>query len=477
MSTIETDICVIGAGSGGLSVAAGAAQLGVPTVLVERGAMGGDCLNHGCVPSKALLAAAHAAHAVRDAGRFGVRVPAPEIDFAAVRAHVRRAITAIEPNDSEARFTKLGVRVLRRHARFAGPDTVVLDDGTTIHARRIVVAAGARAAVPPMPGLDTVPYLTNETLWANETLPEHLVVLGGGVIGVEMAFAHRRLGSRVTIVEGAAVLAREDAHLAAGLKQVLVDEGVVLREGVKVLRVEPGPTLVLATEAGEERLTGSHLLVATGRAPNLDGLDLEKGGVTATRAGIAVTPGLVSVSNPKVFAVGDIADVAGIGPRQFTHVAGYHAGIVIRRALFRLPAKVDYRALPRVTFTDPELAQVGLTEAEAKAAGHTPQVLHWDMAENDRAIAEGNTVGQARLVLNAKGRLIGAGILAPHAGEMIGQWGTAIMAGVKLSAMAGQIIAYPTRAEAAKRAAGSYFTPQLFAPRARWLVRQLRRLG
>jgi pyruvate/2-oxoglutarate dehydrogenase complex dihydrolipoamide dehydrogenase (E3) component len=474
MATLETDICVIGAGSGGLSVAAGAAQLGVPTVLIEQGAMGGDCLNYGCVPSKALLAAAHAAQAVRDAGRFGVRTAPPEIDFAAVRAHVQGAIAAIEPNDSEARFTGLGVRVFRQHARFTAPDTVTLADGTAIRARRIVVAAGARAAVPPIPGLDTVPYLTNETLWANPTLPAHLVVLGGGAIGVEMAFAHRRLGSQVTLVEGAAILGREDQELAEGLKQVLRDAGITLIEQAKVLRAEAGPSLVLE---GDRRVSGSHLLVATGRAPNTAGLGLEAANVATTKLGIAVTTGLVSTTNPKVFAIGDIADVDGIGPRQFTHVAGYHAGIVIRRALFRLPARIDYRALPRAIYTDPELAQVGLTEAEARAAGTQASSLHWTMAENDRAIAEGATVGLAKLTLDARGKIIGAGMLAPHAGELIAQWGTAIMQGAKLSAMAGQVIAYPTRAEAGKRAAGSYFTAKLFAPRTRWLVRKLRRLG
>jgi pyruvate/2-oxoglutarate dehydrogenase complex dihydrolipoamide dehydrogenase (E3) component len=474
MATLETDICVIGAGSGGLSVAAGAAQLGVPTVLIEKGVMGGDCLNYGCVPSKALLAAAHAAHAVRDAARFGVRVGAPEIDFAAVRAHVHRAIAAIEPNDSEARFTSLGVRVFRQHARFTGPDTVTLADGTAIRARRIVVAAGARAAVPPIPGLDQVPYLTNETLWENATLPAHLLVLGGGAIGVEMAFAHRRLGSAVTLVEGAAILGREDTELAEGLKRVLRDEGIALIENAKVLRAEPGPTLVLESK---QRITGSHLLVATGRAPNLSGLGLEAANIASTKAGITVTTGLVSTTNPKVFAVGDIADVENIGPRQFTHVAGHHAGIVIRRALFRLPAKVDYRALPRAIYTDPELAQVGLTEAEARAGGVKASSLHWKMDENDRAIAEGATVGLAKITLDGRGKIIGAGILAPHAGELIAQWGTAIAERAKLSAMAGQIIAYPTRAEAGKRAAGSYFTAKLFAPRTRWLVRQLRRFG
>lgn len=473
MRTLNPDICVIGAGSAGLSVAAGAAQLGAETVLIEAGEMGGDCLNHGCVPSKALLAAAHEAVRHRAAAAFGMTSSPPSIDRARVAAHVQEVIASIAPIDSVARFEGLGVTVVRAWAKFIDRNTVEAGE-FRITARRFVLAVGSSAFVPPIPGLDQVPYLTNETLWENETLPSHLLVLGGGAIGVEMAFAHRRLGSAVTLVEGAAILGREDAELADGLKQVLRDEGITLLEQAKVLRAEAGPTLVLE---GDRRITGSHLLVATGRAPNLDGLGLEAGNVAFGKAGITVTTGLVSTTNPKVFAVGDIADVENIGPRQFTHVAGYHAGIVIRRALFRLPAKVDYRALPRATYTDPELAQVGLTEAEARAAGTKASSLHWKMDENDRAIAEGATVGMARITLDGRGRIIGAGILAPHAGELIAHWGTAIAQGAKLSAMAGQIIAYPTRAEAGKRAAGSYFTAKLFAPRTRWLVRQLRRFG
>jgi pyruvate/2-oxoglutarate dehydrogenase complex dihydrolipoamide dehydrogenase (E3) component len=475
---ITTDIAVIGAGSAGLSVAAGAAQLGAPIVLVEPGRMGGDCLNTGCVPSKALLAAAQAAHAVRTAHRFGVRTGPPEIDFDAVRAHVRHAIAEIAPNDSEERFTGLGATVLRTTARFLDARTLETEAGERIAARRIVVAAGARPALPPIPGLASVAHLTSETLWDNPTLPPHLLVLGGGAIGVEMAFAHARLGSQVTLVEAACLLPRDDPELVEGLRPVLAEAGIAVREHCRVARVEPGPVLVVAeADGGERHLAGSHLLVATGRTPNTEALALERGGVAFGKAGIAVDRGLVSISNRHVFAAGDIADVAGIGPRQFTHVAGYHAGIILRRALFRLPAKLDYSALPRVTFTDPELAQVGMTEAEACAAGHVPRIARWPLAENDRAVAEGATRGLVKLVADRRGRLLGAGILAPHAGEMIAQLGTAMRAGVTLAGLAQQIIAYPTRAEAAKRAAGTLLATRLFAPRTKRLVAFLRRFG
>lgn len=478
MAMISTDIAVIGAGSAGLSVTAGAAQLGAPTVLIEHDRMGGDCLNTGCVPSKALLAAAHAAEAARGAGRLGIRTGPVEVDFAALRAHIRHAIAEIAPNDSEERFTGLGARVLRTRARFLDAQTLETDAGDRIAARRIVVAAGARPAVPPIPGLAAVSHLTSETLWENETLPRHLLVLGGGSIGVEMAFAHARLGSRVSLVEAAGLMARDDPELVDGLRPVLASAGVQLFENARVLRVETGPTLVLALPDGsEQQISGSHLLVAAGRTPNTDLLALDRGGITFGKAGIAVDRGLVSVSNRRVFASGDIADVAGIGPRQFTHVAGYHAGVILRRALFRLPARVDYRALPRVTYTDPELAQVGMTEAEARAEGHVPTIARWPLAENDRAVAEGDTRGLVKLVADRRGRLLGAGILAPHAGEMIAQFGTAILAGVSLSTLAQQIIAYPTRAEAGKRAAGSLLATRLFAPRTKRLVSLLRRFG
>ena len=472
----EFDLAVIGAGAAGLSVTAVAAQLGLRVVLIERGRMGGDCLNTGCVPSKALLAASHAAHNARAAGRFGLRIAEPEIDWAAVQAHVHGVIAAIAPMDSVARFTTLGATVLAGTARFVAPDAleVGLPDGPRrLTANRIVIAAGGRAVVPAIPGLAEVPHVTHEGIFDLSRRPDHLLILGGGPIGLEMAQAHAGLGCRVSIVEGGRIAGRDDPELVGGLRTVLLAQGVVVIEGVKVAAVEPGPVLVL--EDGR-RIEGSHLLVAVGRQPNLEALDLATGGVRAGPAGIATDTGLRSLTNRRVFAVGDIADPAGIGPRAFTHVGTYHAGIVIRRALFRLPARVNYAALPRVTYTDPELAQVGLTEAEARAAGHAIHILRWPLADNDRAQTERRTDGLVKLVVSARGRVLGAGILAPHAGEMIGIFTLAIDRGIKLSALAGLIVPYPTFAEAGKRAAGSFFTPRLFAASTKWLVRQLARL-
>ena len=433
--------------------------------------MGGDCLNTGCVPSKALLAAAHAAGAARAAGRFGIHAE-PRIDWAAVHEHVHAVIAAIAPADSVARFTALGAEVIAGEARFVAPDALAVN-GRRLTARRIVIAAGARAAAPPIPGLDGVPYFTNETLFEHRLCPEHLLILGGGPIGLEMAQSFALLGARVTVVEAASIAGREDPALVAPLRGILAGQGVSLIEGVGVAAVEAGPVLVLADG---RRIAGSHLLVAAGRQPNLEALDLAAGQVRATRAGIATDAGLRSLSNRRVYAAGDIADPLGIGARAFTHLCSYHAGIVIRRALFRLPARLDYAALPRVTYTDPELAQVGMTEAEARAAGHDPVVLTWKLDENDRAIAERRTEGLVKLVVTRGGKVLGAGLLAPHAGEMIGTWTLAIARKVPLAALAGMIVPYPTLAEIGKRAAGSFYTARLFAAGTRRLVRWLARL-
>jgi len=467
----DYDLAVIGAGAAGLSVTAVAAQLGLRVVLIERDRMGGDCLNFGCVPSKALLAASHAAQAARDAGRFGIRLPEPEIDWPAVREHLHGVIAAIAPTDSEARFRALGAHVLRGEARFVSRDTLAVD-GRRFSARRIVIAAGSRASVPAIPGLDQVPHLTNATIFDLAERPDHLLILGGEPIGLELADAFTGLGSRVTVIEAATIAGKEDPELVASLRDGLLERGVTLLEGAKAASVEPGPTVVLADG---RRIAGSHLLVAAGRQPNLEALDLAAGNVQAGRTGIATDRGLRSLTNRRVFAIGDIADPQGIGPRAFTHVGSYHAGIVIRLALFRLPARIDYAALPRVTYTQPELAQVGMTEAEARAAGHRIGVLRWPLADNDRATAERENVGLVKLVVTGN-RLLGAGILAPNAGEMIGLWTLAIAQRTRLSALASVIAPYPTRSEAGKRAAGSFFLSRLFAPRTKTLVRWLARL-
>ncbi|MFM8681489.1 MAG: dihydrolipoyl dehydrogenase family protein [Alphaproteobacteria bacterium] len=470
---LRADLCVIGAGSGGLAVAAGAVQMGASVVLVEKGEMGGDCLNAGCVPSKALLAAAHAAQAVRDARRFGVHAPAPEIRFGEVHAHVHGVIAAIAPHDSVARFEGLGVHVVKAAARFAGPD-VVEAGGARIRARRFVVATGSRAAVPPIPGLADAGYLTNETIFGLAERPRHLLVVGGGPIGVEMAQAFRRLGAEVTLVEKATILPRDEPEAVAVVRAALLREGVELLESTGLRSVRREGDLVVATlDAGGRdgrRIEASHVLVAAGRQPNVEDLGLEAAGIAHGATGIAVDARLRS-SNRRVFAIGDVA-----GGPQFTHVAGQHAGIVIRNALFGIPARVDYKALPWVTYADPEIAHAGLTEAAARAAGHDARILSWSFAANDRAQAERATEGLAKIVLGRKGRILGATIVGPRAGELIGPWVLAISSGLGIGSVASAVLPYPTLSEVSKRAAGSHYTPKLFGRTTRRIVGLVQRL-
>jgi pyruvate/2-oxoglutarate dehydrogenase complex dihydrolipoamide dehydrogenase (E3) component len=470
MTTLTPDVCIVGAGSAGLVVAAGAAQLGLDVVLIERAEMGGDCLNQGCVPSKALIAAAKLAQAQRDGAAFGIAPVEPQVDFGRVMDHVHQVIGAIAPNDSVERFEKLGVRVLKEEARFTGR-TELQAGPYRIESRRIVLATGSRPTAPPIHGLADAGYLTNETIFANRTLPSHLIVIGGGPIGFEMAQAHRRLGSRVTVLEVADFLAKDDPELAAIVVARLKREGVDLRAHTKIARVERTPSGVALTLENGERLEGSHLLVAAGRAPVVESLDLDKAGVAHTPKGITVDPSL-RTSNRNVWAIGDCN-----GLYAFTHMAGYEASLFIRGALFRAPARLDAAIVPWATYTDPELAQVGLSERQAREKhGDAIRILRWDLSENDRAQTERTTEGMVKAITDRRGRILGAAIAAPHAGELIQPWCLAVYKRLKISTLAGFVPPYPTLGEASKRAAGSYFTAALFGPRTRWLVRLLSRL-
>lgn len=468
MRKLKADIIVIGAGSGGLSVASGAAQLGLRVVLFEKGEMGGDCLNTGCVPSKALIASAHAAHDARTAGRLGVTAD-PTVDFAAVMAHVRAAITAIEPHDSQQRFESLSVTVIREPARFTGPRTVA-SASVEVTARKIVIATGSRAKAPSIAGLPGSAFLTNETIWGLTELPRRLIVLGAGPIGLELGQAFRRLGSEVVVVEAAQPLPREDRDLAQPVLDQLASDGIEVFTGRQVDAVERSGDVV-AVVSGGHRVEGSHLLVAVGREAVLEGLNLEAANIAHGPRGIALDRQLRSTSNPAVFAVGDAA-----GREAFTHVAGAHAGLVVRRALFAQSTDVEALVIPRVTYTDPEIAAVGLSEADArKLHGDRLQVLSVPFKSNDRAIAEADTRGLAKLVLDPKGRILGVGIVGRGAGELIHPWALALTAKLKLRAFADFIAPYPTRGEIHKRLASAFYSPILFADRTRALVSLLKR--
>jgi pyruvate/2-oxoglutarate dehydrogenase complex dihydrolipoamide dehydrogenase (E3) component len=471
MDVIKTDLCIIGAGSGGLALTAGAAQMGARVVLVEGGQMGGDCLNTGCVPSKALLAAAKAAEAARQAGRFGVRTGPVSVDFAAAKDHVLSAIAAIAPHDSQERFEGLGVTVIRAFARFTGPAEVEAG-GQRIRARRFVIATGSRAAIPPVPGIEQVQHFTNETIFALREAPSHLIILGGGPIGLEMAQAHRRLGCEVTVIEAFKALGGDDPEAAAVVIAALRAEGVRVMEGQPVVRLrkKPGTGQIEAVLGDGDVITGSHLLVAAGRVPALDRLDLDKAGVAYGPRGVSVGANLRSVSNRRVYAVGDVA-----GGAQFTHAAGAHAGVAIRQILLGLPAKAA-AVVPWVSYTDPELAQAGLTEAAAREVyGARLRILRAELGGNDRAVAEGKTLGFVK-VMAVSGRPVGATVVGAQAGEMIAFWALAIAQRTRLSTIAGVILPYPTLSESAKRAAGAYFSDQLFAnPRLKAFVRLVQR--
>jgi pyruvate/2-oxoglutarate dehydrogenase complex dihydrolipoamide dehydrogenase (E3) component len=471
--TIEADICVIGAGSAGLSLAAGAAQLGARTVLIESSKMGGDCLNHGCVPSKALIAAGKAAQSHRLAERLGIGFAAPEIDFRRVRAHVQGVIAAIEPMDSVERFEGLGVTVIQAAARFVGRREVEAG-GRRVKARRIVVATGSKPLVPPIPGLDTVPFLTNETVFDRTELPDHLIVIGGGPIGCELGQAFRHLGARVSVIEMFEILPKDDPELVEILRGRLRADGVELHEHTKVVAVaeaEGGIVVTVEQDGATRKIAGSTLLLAAGRRPSLDGLNLDAAGIVYDKTGIR-TDARLRTSNRRVFAAGDVA-----GGFQFTHMAGYHAGIVIRNALFRLPAKVRHDAVPWVTYAEPELANVGLTEAQARERAEDIRILRAPFAENDRARTERMTDGLIKVIARPNGRILGAAIVGPQAGDLIQPWVLAISQKLKVGALAQMIAPYPTRGELAKRAAGSFYIPKLFGDKSKMIVRLLSRLG
>jgi len=470
---LKPDLCVIGAGSGGLSVAAASAQFGVDVVLIEKGKMGGDCLNYGCVPSKAMIAAGKRAHAMRHPEAFGIVGVEPSISARKVHDHVQGVIGAIAPMDSVERFTGLGVHVIEAEASFKDRKTVVAGD-YEIEARRIIISTGSSPGVPPIPGIDKVDYFTNETIFDNKVTLPHLIVIGGGPIGMELAQAHNRLGSRVTVLEAFTPLGKDDPELTSVVLKQLAEEGIEILSGARVEKLERSRSGVRAHITVDEEtraVEGSHLLVAAGRTPNVDGLDLEAAGIKYDRGGIKVSAGL-KTTNKRVYAIGDVS-----GGLQFTHMANYHAGLVIRNALFRMPVKVSSAAIPWVTYTDPELAHVGLTEEQAREGSSKMQVLRWPYAENDRAQAEHETKGFIKVVVGKKGRILGVTIVGARAGDLIQTWVLAINNKMKIGAMTSMVVAYPTFAEISKRAAITYYLPSLTSPWLRRIIRFLRIFG
>ena len=465
------DYLILGAGSAGLTFAAVAAQLGHKVALFEAHKMGGDCLNYGCVPSKAFIAAAKTGQ-----------------DWAYAMAHIQQTIAAIAPHDSAERFSKLGVTVIQQAASFVDDQTVKTPDGQRYRGRRILIATGSSPFIPPVPGLSDTPYLTNETFFSLAEPPKELLILGGGPIGIELAQASAKLGTKVMVIEaGPTILSKDDPELVAVVRANLEADGVTLLTGHKVVAAERtgdpngeqnggpnGGRIHLTLEANGQQTTcsGTHLLVAAGRQPNVAGLNLDLAHVAYNQRGIIVNKAM-RTSNKRIFAAGDV-----VGPFQFTHMAGYQAGLVIRRSLFGLiTTKASYNAVPWVSYTTPELAQIGLNEPAAKAMyGDNIRVTKVAYKDNDRAQTDGTTSGFAKLITTHKGKVLGVSIVGAQAGELITPWSLVLSGKIKLSAMAGLVYPYPTLGDLNRQLASAFYQPSFYSPRTGWISRWLSRL-
>ena len=437
MATIKPDVLVIGAGSGGLSVAAGAAQMGAHVVLLEGHKMGGDCLNYGCVPSKALLAASKV-----------------QMGYSAAKDYVQKAVATIAPHDSVERFEKLGVRVIKEFGSFISPTEVKAGDNI-IRARRVVIATGSGPLIPKIPGLTDVPFYTNENIFDLREKPKHLLIIGGGPIGMEMAQAHRRLGCEVTVIEGQRALGKDDPEMSSIVLQSLRNDGITIVENTLAERIL-GKAGNIEVKTSHDSVKGSHLLVAVGRKVNIEKLNLTAGGIDVRSCAIKVDEQL-KTTNKRVYAIGDV-----VGGLQFTHVAGYHAGVIIRSMLFAFPAKAKTAHLPWATYTDPELAQVGLTQAQALSRyGEKLSIVRFDFAGSDRAITDSKIMGLIKVMV-VKGRPVGASIAGAGAGDLIGLWSMAMANNLKMSAIASTVLPYPSMGEVNKRVVSTYFSPMLF---------------
>ena len=461
----HVDICIIGAGSGGLSIASGAAQLGRSVVLYEADEMGGDCLNFGCVPSKALIAAGKHAHAFSTGGPFGINPSKPKVDFGAVKAHIKGVIETIAPVDSQERFEGLGCTVVRERASFKDAKTIE-SDTTITHAKRIIVATGSRASAPPIPGLKDTPYLTNEDIFTVDELPKHLLIIGAGPIGLELGQAFARLGSKVDIVDIAPPLGRSEPEHVKILVDALTAEGVNFHAPVNTKLIRKTKTGVAIDLEDGSTLTGSHLLVAAGRRAVVDGLNLEAAGIKTNRAGI-VTDKTLRTSNKRVYAVGDVSGRGGL-----THAAGHHAGVIIKNFYFVpfFKASAETCHMPAVIYAQPELASVGLSEKEARQKHSDVRIVHFDFDENDRAIAERSTKGAVKFIARKNGQVLGASIVGEGAGDLIQIIGLGMANKLKIIAFTKLISPYPSRGEAVKRAASSWYTDQVFSSKSRKLA-------
>jgi pyruvate/2-oxoglutarate dehydrogenase complex dihydrolipoamide dehydrogenase (E3) component len=464
------DLVILGGGPGGLVVASVAAQLGLRVTLIEKSArLGGDCLHTGCVPSKTLIHMARTAHMARCGARTGLLTEMPGIDFSKAIDEVNRVIEKIQQHDDPERFRSYGCEVRFGSARFTSPHEVTVD-GEVLSSRRFVIATGSMPAIPPIPLLEQTGFDTNETIFKRRTLPDHLAVIGCGPVGVELAQAFSRLGSRVTLIEAAdRLLLHEDEQTSSLLQHALEGEGIRIITAAQVAGVRrEGDARQIALADGRT-VECERILIATGRRPVVHGLGLEEAGVEFGKQGIGIDRRL-RTSQKHIYAIGDVC-----GPYQFTHMAEYQADVALANIVFRTPKKTDYRVVPRVVYTDPEVASVGLTEVEAKAKGIRYDVAEFPVAEIDRAITDGHDEGAARLLIS-KGRIAGASLVGPQAGELIHELALAMQVNAKVKDIAAMVHAYPTQAQIVRRTINKSYAHLLHSKKLRFLVWMLNRL-
>jgi pyruvate/2-oxoglutarate dehydrogenase complex dihydrolipoamide dehydrogenase (E3) component len=463
MTGYDFDIGVIGGGSGGLTVTAGAAQFGAKTLLVEKeNELGGDCLHFGCVPSKTLIRTAHIYHFMRNSKAYGLpTVDLPPVDYREIRKRIQSVISTIQKHDSEERFCSLGAQVEIGSPTFSDEHAIRLN-GNTYSAKHWVIATGSSPGIPPIEGLDKTPYITNKEIFSLNHLPKSMIVLGAGPIAMEMAQSFSRLGTQVVVIQRSGqILSKEDKDMADEAMNVLSSEGVVFHLNASIIRTgdkgSEREVLIKNKNGQEVNLKAETILVAMGRTPNLEGLGLDDIGVEFDRKGMKADDRL-RTSQKHIYAAGDVT-----GAYQFTHAAGYEGGIVISNAIFHLPRKVDYTFLPWCTYTDPELASIGMNEKAAKAAGIEYSVWTEAFKDNDRSLAEGERIGKIKMILDEKEKPLGVQILGPRAGELLNEWVAVLNGKVKLSTLASAVHPYPTLGEINKRVAGSYFSPKIFS--------------
>ena len=467
MAEFDYDIGIIGGGAGGLTVAAGAAQLGAKTLLVEKEPLlGGDCLHYGCVPSKTLIKTAHVYHLMKSAQEFGLpALEIPPVDFQQVAKRIQSVITTIQKHDSEERFCTLGAKVVFGEPSFLDEHAVQLN-GNRVSAKNWVIATGSSPGIPPIEGLDGTPHITNKEIFSLDRLPESMVVLGAGPIATEMAQAFCRLGTKVHVVQRSGqILSREDRDMADGVMELLRKEGVAFHLNASVQKTRDlgnEREVTFKNEEGETvHLKAERILVALGRTPNVDDLNLDGIGVKTNSRGVIVD-NRMRTSQKHIYGAGDVT-----GAYQFTHAAGYEGGIVLSNAIFHLPRKANYTFLPWCTYTDPELASIGMNEKRAREAGLEYSVWTEAFEDNDRSLAEGQRAGKIKMILDDKEKPLGVQILGPQAGELLSEWVGVLNGKVKLSTLASAVHPYPTLGEINKRVAGTYFSPKIFSDKVR----------